>query len=83
MDSLNIESMKSVFLGEYQNKKWYAVYDPENFLDMDWWYYGVDKNNDIEKVFAVAEIGVDEDDPDFRRFSELENRFGHFWGEKT
>ena len=35
----------------------------------------------MEKVYAVAELGVDENDPDFKRFSEIEDKFGYFWGE--
>lgn len=81
MDDLKKKGLKSVFLGDYQSKKWYAVYDSEHFLDMDWWYYGVSSDGSIEKVYAVAELGVDETDPDFKRFSEIEDKFGYFWGE--
>lgn len=81
MDDLKNKGLKSVFLGDYQNKKWYAVYDSEHFSDMDWWYYGVSSDGSIEKVYAVAEIGVDENDLDFKRFSEIEDKFGYFWSE--
>lgn len=82
MNELKIEGKKTIKLGEYQNKDWFAVYDSEDFLNMDWWYYGVDKSGKIEKVSAVAEIGVDEEDKDFLRFKEIEEKFGYFWGDK-